>query len=43
MKMRKQVLAMINTHNDKMIDMTESVDVFAQLDIKSCNIKVCFM
>ena len=32
MKMRKQDLAMIHAHYDKMIKMEESVDFFAQLD-----------
>ena len=31
MKMRKQGLAMIHTHYDKVINMEKSVDVFARL------------
>ena len=34
MEMRKQGLAMIHTHYDKAINMEESVDAFAQLNLR---------
>ena len=34
MKMMKQGLAIIHTHYDKVINMEDSVDVFAQLEIR---------
>ena len=40
MEMRKQGLAMIHTHYDKVIYMEQSVDVFAQLDTRKLEQKL---